>query len=164
MAKTVHPFIPLAHAITNNCVSRGRAAPRFQCDHAIFLHPSPAATNAVERWRNTIGGLQAAGEAQIRTRACKREQRTRSSAFSCTRRLWRCGHWASAHCACRRRRMSRAQIGPQRMATWFGMFSPNASFNGSSSGTTACADRPCPSPRPAALATNINAKLFKDLL
>jgi hypothetical protein len=29
------------------------------------------------------------------------------------------------------------------MATWFGMFSPNATFNGSATGTTACAERPC---------------------
>ena len=34
-------------------------------------------------------------------------------------------------------------VGPQRMATWFGAFSPNATFNGSSTGTTACAERPC---------------------
>ena len=34
-------------------------------------------------------------------------------------------------------------VGPPRMATWFGMFSPNATFNGTSAGTTACADRPC---------------------
>lgn len=34
-------------------------------------------------------------------------------------------------------------VGPQRMATWFGMFSPNATFNNSATGTTACAERPC---------------------
>ena len=34
-------------------------------------------------------------------------------------------------------------VGAQRMASWFGDFSPNATYNGSSTGTTACAARPC---------------------
>ena len=34
-------------------------------------------------------------------------------------------------------------IGPQHDATWFGMFSPNASFNATAAGATACEIRPC---------------------
>jgi|EP01049_Picozoa_sp_SAG25_P009021 hypothetical protein len=34
-------------------------------------------------------------------------------------------------------------VGPQRMASWFGDFSPNATFNSSATATTACAARPC---------------------
>lgn len=34
-------------------------------------------------------------------------------------------------------------IGPQHDATWFGMFSPNASFNATAAAATACEKRPC---------------------
>lgn len=34
-------------------------------------------------------------------------------------------------------------VGKQSFATWFGEFSPNATFNQSAAGVTACDDKPC---------------------